>query len=346
MARLWHALLVGPCLLGGCSGSSPAPPPKTDAEYRAEVASETHDALLVDIQTLVAAAKDIQAYAPIPPDRGWDASLDASALGTMKGALDRARGAYERIEGAVELSYPMLDFALDSRYEDYLRNLGPAGDPYLFDDQGVVGMDGIERILYANVTPAGVVAYERTLPGYVAASFPTTAVEAADFKNKLATRLVNDATTLETSWASDSFDADTGFFGLIGIVQEQEVEIEQAPQNAEESRYSQHTMDDLRANVEGTEATYGIFRPWLLSKTGGGDADAKVTSGILALEQLYEGVPGDALPPVPSTWNAQTPSASDLASAYGQLYQGVVGAVDPTATEMSGASTLLGLTRK
>jgi iron uptake system component EfeO len=344
MDHPWRALLFGPGLLAACSGAPfSAAPPKTDAEWQTEVAATTYDALLVDIRTVVAAAEDIAAYAPTPEGRGWDPNLDASAIATMKGALERARGAYERIEGAVALSFPALDFTLDSRYEDMLTT--PAGDPYLFDDQGFVGMDAVERILYANEIPPGVVAYEKGIPGYVPAAFPATAAEASDFKDKLAARLVNDASALQAGWTLTSFDATLAFNGLVAIIQEQRFEVDEAPMNAEESRYSQTTMNDLRANLQGTEAIYGIFRPWLLSKDGGSDADGKVTNGIVALENLYAGVAGAAIPPVPPTWNAASPSAGDLASDYGRLYQGVVQTVQPTAAQMSGASAMLGLSK-
>ncbi len=344
MKRAWHALLLlGSGVLAACGGAPFSAEPMTDAEWRTEVARTTYDALLVDIRTVVAAAQDIAAYAPVPQGRGWDANLDASALSTMKGALDRARTAYERIEGAMALSFPALDYTLDSRYEDMLRSLGPGGDPYLFDDQGFVGMDAVERILYANEIPPGVVAFEGTVPGYVPAAFPTSAAEASDFKNKLCAKLVSDTAALEAGWTLTSIDATLAFNGLVAIVAEQRFEIDQAPLNAEESRYSQTTMSALRANLEGTEAIYGIFRPWLVSKNGGSDADAAITSGIRTLENLYAGVAGSAMPPVPATWNAASPSPADLATDYGRLYQGIVQTAQPTASRMSAASTMLGL---
>jgi hypothetical protein len=42
--------------------------------------------------------------------------------------------------------------------------------------------------------------------------------------------------------------------------------------------------------------------------------------------------PGDALPSVPSGWSSQNPSAADLATPYGQLYQAVARESDPTVT--------------
>src|SRR5579864_2258654 len=278
-------LLTGVLGLGACSGSPSAP--KTDAEYRADVVSNMHDALLVDIGSMVSAASDLQAAAPAPPDRGWDATADATAMASMKSALERARNAYEHIEGAVAFLYPDVDVALDTRYENDLARLGSAGDSYLFDDQGFVGFDAVERVLYADVTAPGVVAYEATLKGYVPAAFPATAAEAADFKTKLCGRLVRDATTLQSSWTVASIDADTAFFGLTSLVDEQLSEIARTPANAEESRYSQRTMDDLRANIEGTEGIYGIFRDWIFSKPGGADLDAKVKGSIAAVQGLY-----------------------------------------------------------
>ena len=43
------------------------------------------------------------------------------------------------------------------------------------------GLDAVERIVYADVTPDRVVALEKTLRGYSAAAFPSTPKEAAAY---------------------------------------------------------------------------------------------------------------------------------------------------------------------
>ena len=50
---------------------------------------------------------------------------------------------------------------------------------------GVTGMHAVERILYCDVTPARVVAFERRCPATWPRRFPATAQEASDFKTKL-----------------------------------------------------------------------------------------------------------------------------------------------------------------
>jgi iron uptake system component EfeO len=336
---------------GACGGGvSPAPtaPPKTDAEYRSEATASMRDALLVDVQVVVRAAQAIQDAAPLVDDRGWDPAADASAIVAMRASWSRARSAYEHIEGAIAPLFPDVSAALDSRYEELLAPLGAAGDPYLFDDKGVTGLDAVERILWADTTPARVVAYEKTLPGYKAAAFPATEVEARDFKRKLCQKLIDDASTLLTKWTVENVDVKIAFGGLVSLVAEQSEELERAAQGAEESRYSQRSMEALRANLEGTESISGLFREWLLSKDGGSDVDQKIGDGLHQVEAQYAGIDGQTIPEPPPTWNAGAPSPQDLATPFGVLYQAVSAEVDParpgTVTwQMLREATLLGI---
>src|SRR6185295_10582183 len=94
-----------PLLLLACS-SAPAPAPTheptlTDDQYRDQAVQGMHAALLTQIQAMGAAVGDLQAAAPTPPNRGWDAQEDAKAIATMKDAWTRARTAYELVEGAL-----------------------------------------------------------------------------------------------------------------------------------------------------------------------------------------------------------------------------------------------------
>jgi iron uptake system component EfeO len=302
---------------------------ESDAEYSNNVASQMHDALTVDIHQLVVSAETLQSAAPLTQGRGWDAQTDFVAIAQMKNEWLRARAAYEHVEGAVAPLFSDLDVALDSRYEEMLAG----GDAYAFDDHGVVGLDAVERIVWSDATPRATITYERTLPGYARAVFPSTEQEAADFKNVLCAKLVADAKALEAGWTARTIDVPTAYGGLISLMLEQEDEITNGEIGAEESRYSQSTLNDLRANVEGVEALYGIFRPWIASKDGGQDADAKIEAGFVALDTLYAGIDGDALP-------------ATATSAYTSLLGTVTANVDPSVdgsitSEMTRVGALL-----
>lgn len=170
----------------GCGNSSPA-----GGTDEASVAHSMQQSLKSDLTTLAQAAVSLQAAAPTPADRGWDATADASAIAAMKAAWIQARTAYEHVEGAVAPIFPQTDIAIDERYDGFLATLGPQGDTDLFDGQGVTGMHAIERILYADVILPKVTAFEMTLPGYQPAAFPSSAAEAMEFKNGLAAQLVD-----------------------------------------------------------------------------------------------------------------------------------------------------------
>jgi iron uptake system component EfeO len=215
-------------------------------------------------------------------------------------------------------------------------------------------MHAIERILYADVTPASVVTFEMTLPGYAPAAWPATEAEAAELKTGLCARLVSDAQMLLEGWTPARIEISGAFQGLVGLVNEQQEKVNKAATGEEESRYSQRTMADLRDNLDGTTAIYGVFRAWLKSKPAtmdlpsGADIDGAITKGLADLETLYAGVTGDAIPAPPATWSAEQPSAADLQTPFGQLFESIHGAVDPKkpgslVVEMNDGATLLGI---
>ncbi len=329
--------------------------PMTDTQYQSAVVSEMRSSFITDLSDLVSYSQMLQAAAPTPADRGWDAALDADAIAAMKAAWVGCRRAYEHIEGATAPIFPDIDASIDSRYDDFLAAL-PGGDSYLFDDAGVTGMHAVERILYSNVTPARVVAYESTLTGYVPAAFPSTAQEASDFKSKLVARQIADAQSLHDNWeAAKNYDLGAAFQGLVSLMNEQREKVDKASTNQEESRYSQTTMDDIRNNLAGTERVYALFQPWIQSKVASSDAgaedgkalDAAIEAGFAQLQALYDGVQGDAIPQPPDTWSSVNPSATDLQTPFGVLYTGVQAAVDPNRPtsvvgQMNAAAVLLG----
>src|SRR3982750_3007550 len=119
---------------------------KTDADFQADLVVSMHDSIAVDLDNLVTAAQQLQAAAPT---HAWSATADAIAINDMREAWKHTRIAYEHVEGATAPIFGNLDVTLDARYDDYLSKLGGTGDTNLFDDKGVTGMHGIERILYA-----------------------------------------------------------------------------------------------------------------------------------------------------------------------------------------------------
>jgi len=359
---LFGALLLAACSSSGSSGTAtPAPAPTTttppdagptppsDEEQRTKAVQVMHDALLADVTALAQAVSDLKDAAPTPTGRGWDKTLDATAIASMRAAWIRARTAYEHIEGALAPLFPDIDTSIDARYDDFLADLaGQGGDAYLFDDKGVIGMHAVERVLYADVIPARVVTFEKALPGYVAAAMPATELEAADFKNKLCAKLVADTKTMLGEWTPAKIDVAIAYSGLVSLVEEQREKVVKASTSEEESRYSQRTMTDLRDNLAGTRTVYAAFQPWLLSKTNGGtDLDRAILSGFTALDAAYAAVSGEAIPEPPATWSAENPSAADLATPFGKLYVSVTSQVDRAKTEsvvakLDAAGALLG----
>lgn len=201
---------------------------KTDADYRSDVVSGMRGGLVADLAALVSASKALQAAAPTPAGRGWDATQDAAAIAGMKSAWMDCRTAYEHVEGATAPIFPDVDATIDSRYEDFLAAL-PGGDADPFDGEGVTGMHAVERILYADVTPARVVQYESTLPGNRPAAFPATDSQASAFKTGLMQKQIDDAQTLHDQWeAATNYDLDAAFSGLISLMDEQHEKVDKA----------------------------------------------------------------------------------------------------------------------
>jgi iron uptake system component EfeO len=321
----------------------------SDDVQRAKAVQVMHDALLADVTALAQAVSDLKDAAPTPTGRGWDNTLDAAAIASMRAAWIRARTAYEHIEGALAPLFPDIDTSIDARYDDFLADLaGQNGDSYLFDDKGVIGMHAVERVLYADVTPARVVTFEKALPGYVAAAMPATEQEAADFKNKLCAKLVADTKTMLGEWTPAKIDVAIAYSGLVSLVEEQREKVVKASTSEEESRYSQRTMTDLRDNLAGTRTVYAAFQPWLLSKgDAGADLDRDILNGFAQLDTAYFLIPTEALPVPPVTWTAENPSPADLMSPFGQLYASVTAQVDraksdSVVTKLDAAGVLLG----
>ena len=127
---------------------------------------------------------------------GWDPAKDSGAqIDAMKEAWTRTRLHWERAEGPVAPMFSDLDMAIDSRYEDMLAAL-PAGDP------GSVRRPGNDRHARDRTDPlrAGTAdgrgPAKRCCRATTLAVWPTSDAQAAEFKNGLCQRLVNDTQSL------------------------------------------------------------------------------------------------------------------------------------------------------
>lgn len=311
------------------------------------------DQALLDVKAYVSgqlseladAAVDLQAAAPEPDADGWNATSDAAAVMQMREAWVRARVAYERVEGAIAVLFPHLDVSTDERYDGFIEE---APDDDLFDGDGVTGMHAIERILWADSHPAHVVAFESALAGYAPAAFPATEAEARDFRGALLQRLVDDTATMRDDFEPLALDPASAFRGVIGSMAEQLEKVSLAATGEDESRYAEHTLGDMRANLEGGRAIYGAFRDWLRDQEGGAEIDARIEAGFDRIDARYDTIPGVSIPEVPPTWNPGMPSDADLATEYGQLWLLLTTESDPAqpdslVSEMTIAADALGI---
>ncbi|MEQ1570939.1 MAG: imelysin family protein [Myxococcota bacterium] len=258
------------------------------------------------------------------PDAAWagGAELDPS-----KAAWRDARVAYERIEGAIAVLFPELDASTDERYDGFLADLGPDDD--LFDGERVTGVHAVERILWADAHPAAVVTFESALPGYTAAAFPATDDEAARYRDALLQRLVDDVGQMHEGFEPLALDAAAAYEGVVGSMAEQVEKVALAASGEDESRYAQHTVADMRANLDGGLRLYQAFSPWVADAEP--EVDADVLEGFARVSAALDAVPGDAMPAVPATWDPDAPSAEDLATPYGELWAAVDRDSDPDA---------------
>lgn len=305
MRRVMTSIVVVLCACG---------PSEQDAKRAA--LDDTKQYVATNLDALVAASTALCAAAPAPDANGWNATDDATAVAAMKTEWKKARAAYEHVEGSIAVLFGGLDVSTDERYDGFIEN---AADDNLFDDQGVTGVHGLERILWADSAPQTVVEFEATLPHYKAATFPATQQEADDFKNKLCAKLVADVTSMKTQYAPLALDTSAAFRGVIGSMQEQVEKTTLASTGQEESRYAQTTLDDMRANLDGAKATFDAFTPWLEAK-GEKTLVTDITAGFARVAAGYAAVSDAAIPPPPASWSATNPSAADRATPFGTLY--------------------------
>lgn len=334
-------LLPLPFLLLSAASCGPERPPQEQALI------DVKSYIQGNLDDLHSAVVELQKDAPAPDADGWNATRDAAAVQRMKEDWRRARVAYEHVEGAIAILFPELDVSTDQRYDGFIAT-GPDDD--LFDDEGVTGIHAAERILWSDSIPQRVVEFEKGLPYYQPAAFPSNESQAREFKERLLTRLVEDVRMMKTQFSPLALDTSAAFRGVIGSMSEQVEKANKAASGEEESRYARFTLADMRANVEAGLSIYGCFKPWLLAQDGGKDLDARITAGFERVQASYAALPGDALPEVPTTWSSNHPSEQDLSTPFGQLYRVLTTEAEPHAadslvSDMNASADLLGIPR-
>lgn len=303
----------------------------TPADLETQAILDVKAYVAQELAALHAAAKAIQSAAPAPDADGWNSAGDEDAVAAMREAWKDARDSYERIEGAIAVLFPNYDASTDERYDGFIEE-GP--DENLFDGEGVTGVHAIERILWAEEHPEHVVDFESALPNYAAAAFPASEDEATEFVEGLTQRLMDDTKAMVDQFKPLALDPPSAFRGVIGSMEEQIEKLNLAATGEDESRYAQYTLGDMRANAAGGREIFEAFIPQLRAEGAAGrDLEEKILEGFDELTAYYADIEGDAIPEVPSTWNADDPSEEDLDTPYGKLYAKVSIAADPEAEE-------------
>lgn len=329
------ALVAIVIALAASCGSSGEPPPGVRARPRApEAAPEPEEQATravkayVDRQVaeLAQACEAICAAAPEPDADGWSIDGDRERVEAMRAAWRRARAAYERIEGAIAILFPETDQAIDGRYE-HVVELRRDDDP--FDGAGFVGLHAIERILWSNSIPAPTVTFERALPGYAPPRTPASDIEARIFREGLCARLVRDVREMERALGPVALDHATAWRGIVGSIEEQAEKVLLARTGEDESRYAEHTLADMRANLAGGRAVLEAFAPMFEAHPEAAAQRGEIERRLAVIERAYAEIEGEGLPPVPDAFDPDAPCEAHLATPYGRLFALLSSESDP-----------------
>ena len=294
-------------------------------DYESEATLDVKQYVNAQLEKLSKAAEAIEKAAPAADDDGWNAKDDAEALKNMRKAWGDAREAYERVEGSIAVLFKGLDRYTDERYDGFIEE---EKDDDLFDDEGVVGVHAIERILWSDSIPEHVMKFESTLPGYKPAAFPANKEEADAFKNKLCKRLTRETKIMRDQFATVALQPGAAFWGMIGSMEEQAEKTTKAASGEDESRYAQNTLADMRANLAGARAVFDAFKPWIEAKSGNA-AIEEIETEFKEVADAYAEIDGVALPQVPAKFNPDKPTDTDLKTPYGKLWQLLNEKTDP-----------------
>ena len=285
----------------------------------------------------------LQSFAVDADANGWNVDNNRASVFTMRQQWKNARLGYESVDAVVGLLFPELDVALDRRYEEAIAI---AADDNVFDDVGFTGLHAVGRVLFVDELAPAVLTFEQsagdafTPSRYSPAAFPADLAESGDFKTKLTQRLLDDSAALTASVEAADVGVDDVMASIAAAVQEQRATVAVSVEGADESRYAQNTMIDLRAQLQGGIGLFDVLDPVFVAKDEGAVSE-DIHAGFARLQAAFDAVTGDALPPVPATWDATAPSAEDRATAFGALF--VV--VDAEADAANPASLAAALTR-
>lgn len=302
--------------------------PDLDGDAETKAIDDVKAYVTGQISALNTAAVGLQTAAPAGDADGWNSGDDTAAVNAMKLEWKKARGGYERVEGAIAVLFPDLDASTDERYDGFIAE---GADDNLFDDEGVTGVHAIERILFSDSIPEEVVTFESGLgANYVAARFPENAAEATDFKTRLTQKLIDDTAQMQSDFGPVALGLETAYRGVLGSMEEQIEKVSLAGSGEDESRYAQHTLADMRFNLEGGKAIFAAFEDLFAEQGDDGEALYKdIFASFERAQAAVDAVAGDAIPPVPETWNPDAPSAVDAASEYGTLFLFFANETDP-----------------
>jgi len=183
----------------------------------------------VDTAELDAAVADYTAYVSaqvadiVTQTKDLETAVAAGDLAGAKAVYGRSRLGYERVEPVAEL-FPEFDAKMDSRADDH---------PRAEADPDFTGWHRIEYELYSK--------------GDTKAALP------------FATALAADAVNLQQELARITIDPSTMVNGAAGLIEEASA----TKITGEEDRYSQRSLLDLAANVEGSKKIVALLAPLL-----------------------------------------------------------------------------------
>ena len=249
---------------------------------------------------------------------------EGAGLETRRAHWREARVHYERIEGAIAVLFPETDADVDGRYEHVVEL---REDRDALDGEGFIGMHAIERVLFADTIPEPVRAFEGALVHHAPAVLLAPADEAR-LREGLCARLVRDLSAMEAALDPVALDPETAWRGVLGSIEEQAEKVRLGTTGQSESRYAQHTLADMRANLEGGRAVLEAFATELEGLPDGPERLRRLREGFARLEEAYRAHPGDDLPEPPPGFDPDHPSED---SAYGRLFVLLARESDPSA---------------